>query len=47
MNLPKYRITEINFLYQFAITSLVLNVLVVPYNAFTIAKRTYELVCTD
>ena len=39
MNLPKYRITEINFLYQFAITSLVLNVLVVPYNAFTIAKE--------
>lgn len=39
MNLPEKRMTEINFLYQFAILSLVLNILTVPFNAFVIAKE--------
>lgn len=39
MNLPEQRMTEINFLYQFAILSLVFNILTVPFNAFIIAKE--------
>lgn len=39
MNLPQELRTEINLLFQFAIFSLILNILVVPYNAFVIAKE--------
>lgn len=39
MNLPRDRMTEINILFQFAIFSLIFNILVVPYNAFVIAKE--------
>lgn len=39
MNLPEERINEVNWLYQFAIGSLIVNVLVVPFNAFAISKE--------
>lgn len=39
MNLPLERIGEINWLYQFAIVSLLLNMLVIPYSAFVMAKE--------
>lgn len=39
MNLPEGRINEVNWLYQFAVVSLLINVLVVPFNAFVISKE--------
>lgn len=39
MNLPTDRMVEINYLYQFATISLILHILVVPFNAFVIAKE--------
>lgn len=39
MVLPKTHITEINVLYQFAIGTLLLNIIVIPYSAFAISKE--------
>ena len=39
MKLPPERVPEVNGLYQFAIVSLLLNVMVVPFNAFVISKE--------
>lgn len=39
MNLPAGKMTEIMWLYQFSIISLLLNVLIVPFQAFTISKE--------
>lgn len=43
MILPRDRMMEINLLYQFALGSLLLNILVIPYSAFTISKEHMDL----